>query len=168
MTPPPTDPYPEPSPAAQLPQATLSTIVEHTPLVSIDLICHNPAGEVLLGWRRNRPARDSWFVPGGRIRKDERVAQALQRIAAAELGLDPASLPAVEFLRAWEHLYDDNFAGVEGVGTHYVVLGYSLALDRVPEALPHTQHRDYLWLTPDAMRARNDIHPNTLAYFPAR
>lgn len=167
MTPPTTAPDHASPPTLQLPQATLSTIVEHTPLVSIDLICHNPRGEVLLGWRRNRPARDSWFVPGGRIRKDERVAQALRRIAAAELGLDPARLPAVEFLRAWEHLYDDNYTGTPGYGTHYVVLAYRLTLDEaLARALqPDAQHGELRWFRVDALLADPAVHRNSRAYF---
>lgn len=146
---------------------TFLSVVRHTPLVAIDLIARDPAGAVLVGRRANRPARDWWFVPGGRIYKGERLTEAFARITRDELG---ASVPfdQARLLGVYEHLYDDNFAGVEGFGTHYVVLGYTLALDHIPAALPRTQHRDYLWLTPDAMRARGDVHPNTLAYFPAR
>ena len=48
-------------------------IVDATPLVSIDLVLRNERDEVLLGQRKNRPAQGIWFVPGGRIRKNERV-----------------------------------------------------------------------------------------------
>ena len=46
-------------------------VIKATPLVAIDLIIKNSSGFVLLGKRFNRPARGFWFVPGGRIRKDE-------------------------------------------------------------------------------------------------
>lgn len=36
---------------------TFQTIVQHTPLVSIDLIIKNAQGQVLLGRRNNRPAQ---------------------------------------------------------------------------------------------------------------
>lgn len=54
-------------------------IVRLTPLVSIDLIVLDQAGDVLLGRRVNRPAQGMWFVPGGRIRKDETLADAFKR-----------------------------------------------------------------------------------------
>ena len=148
---------------------TLLHIVEHTPLVSIDLICHNPRGEVLLGWRRNQPAQGSWFVPGGRIRKDERVGEALRRIAAVELGLDGDSLPPVAFLRAWEHLYPDNFAGAPGISTHYVVLAYRLQLDdaQARALVPDEQHGELRWFGVEALRADPDVHLNSRAYFDA-
>jgi hypothetical protein len=60
-------------------------VVHGSPLVSIDLIARRPDGAVLLGYRRNRPAQGFWFVPGGRILKGERMAEALVRILWREL-----------------------------------------------------------------------------------
>ncbi|MCK6426696.1 MAG: GDP-mannose mannosyl hydrolase [Burkholderiaceae bacterium] len=156
-----------PTPPERLPRDTLLTVVQHAPLVSVDLICRDPDGRVLLGWRRNRPAQGSWFVPGGRILKGERVAAALRRIAAAELGLAAQALPPAEFLRAWEHLYDDNFAGVPGIGTHYVVLAYQLNLDaaQARDLLPDTQHGELRWFEVEALRRDPQVHLNSRAYF---
>jgi colanic acid biosynthesis protein WcaH len=158
---------PSPPHAQTLSHDALLAVVNHTPLVSIDLICHNPRGEVLLGWRRNQPAQGSWFVPGGRIRKDERVADALQRIAVVELGLDGQRLPPVAFLRAWEHLYPDNFAGEPGISTHYVVLAYRLQLDEAQARalVPDAQHGELRWFAVEALRADPGVHLNTRAYF---
>ena len=58
-------------------------IIKATPLVSIDLIIRNPSHKILLGKRINRPAKDYWFVPGGRIIKNETIAHALKRISKA-------------------------------------------------------------------------------------
>lgn len=67
-----------------------ATVVRSTPLISIDLIVENAQGEYLLGKRTNRPAQGFWFVPGGRVQKDETLADAFARLTQAELGL---SLP---------------------------------------------------------------------------
>lgn len=61
-------------------------LVRALPLVSVDLVLVRDRREVLLGLRTNRPAQGSWFVPGGRILKDEKRADALTRVAARELG----------------------------------------------------------------------------------
>jgi colanic acid biosynthesis protein WcaH len=58
-----------------------------TPLVSIDLIVTDGNRRVLLGQRRNRPAQDSWFVPGGRVRKGETLDTAFTRVVRDELGI---------------------------------------------------------------------------------
>ena len=87
------------------------TVVAHTPLISIDLIVRNPQGLVLLGQRVNRPAQGYWFVPGGRVRKNERLAEAFNRLVQEELGLISCNMQDVLFLGPFEHFYADNFSG---------------------------------------------------------
>ena len=79
-----------------LPKEVLIEVVRSAPLVSIDLIARRPDGAVLLGYRRNRPAQGFWFVPGGRILKGERMAEALVRIVRRELGLPEARVRAAD------------------------------------------------------------------------
>ena len=45
-------------------------------------LIYNGNKEVLPGWRNNLPARNYWFVPGGRIYKDESIRNALLTISA--------------------------------------------------------------------------------------
>ena len=66
---------------------TFKTIVDTTPLVSIDLLVRNVDGQILVGKRVNRPAQGFWFVPGGRILKNERLSDAFARLTEAELGI---------------------------------------------------------------------------------
>ncbi|WP_313449769.1 NUDIX domain-containing protein, partial [Pseudescherichia sp.] len=66
-----------------LSQEDFATVVRSTPLISIDLIVENARGEFLLGKRTNRPAQGFWFVPGGRVQKDEPLAQAFERLTLA-------------------------------------------------------------------------------------
>ena len=63
-----------------LTQDTFKTIVASTPLISIDLLVLDPQNNVLLGKRVNRPAQGFWFVPGGRVLKDESIEQAFIRL----------------------------------------------------------------------------------------
>jgi len=98
-------------------------VVRKAPLVSIDLVVKNGRNQILLGWRTNRPAKDSWFVPGARILKNERISQAFERIAKEELGLNLAYENA-KLLGVFEHFYDDNFSEDDRFGTHYVVLAH--------------------------------------------
>lgn len=133
--------------------------------MSIDLIVRDPSDRVLVGWRVNRPARGWWFVPGGRVYKDERIADAFARITAAELGR-ATELREARFVGVFEHLYEDNGLDVEGVTTHYVVLAYELRLSEALR-LPDAQHSDYRWLDVDAMLGDATVHANTRAYFEA-
>jgi colanic acid biosynthesis protein WcaH len=136
------------------------------PLVAIDLLVRNPAGEYLLGLRVNPPAADHWFVPGGRIRKNENLACALRRLAYEELALeiDPLSW---RFSGVYEHFYDINFAGEAGRSTHYVVLAYHLQRAHLPlnTSFPTLQHQHYRWCHPQQACADAAVHPYTKAYF---
>jgi colanic acid biosynthesis protein WcaH len=139
-------------------------VVERTPLVSIDLIVRDADGRVLLGRRTNEPAKGFWFVPGGRIHKDERITTAFRRITAAELG-KPFEIAQARFLGVFEHLYPTNFAAKAGVGTHYVVLAYELTTGDLPEQLPADQHGEFQWFDVERIGTNKAVHENTQAYF---
>ena len=140
-----------------------ATVVRATPLISIDLIVENQAGEFLLGQRTQRPAQNFWFVPGGRVQKGETLEQAFARLTEAELGT-AFTLQGGEFYGVWQHFYDDNFSGPE-FSTHYIVLGFRLRVDADALQLPDAQHSDYQWLTPEELLVRDDVHDNSRAYF---
>jgi len=86
-----------------LTESKILAIIQHTPLIAIDLIIKNKNGEVLLGLRKNQPAKDFWFTPGGRIRKNELITQAFSRIIYDELGII-AQIDIANFIRVFEHL----------------------------------------------------------------
>jgi colanic acid biosynthesis protein WcaH len=137
-------------------------VIGATPLVSIDLLIRNAHNEVLLGLRRNRPAQGMWFVPGGRIRKNEELKMAVQRIAQAELGV---ALQSWALLGAYDHIYDDNALGRDGLGTHYVALGCTCTLAPGCNILPDTQHAELRWWAQDALMNSPLVHQNTRRYF---
>jgi colanic acid biosynthesis protein WcaH len=148
----------------QLGPDEFSKVVKRTPLVSIDLIVKNSQGQILVGLRRNAPAKGFWFVPGGRILKDERIAQAFERIAYEEMGVHLAYENA-EFVGAFEHLYPDNFTQKQDFTTHYVVLAHRITIDENSLNLPQAQHSQYKWLAPETLCKDEKVHPYTKAYF---
>jgi len=139
-------------------------VVENTPLVSIDLIVYDPDGKVLVGLRKNRPAQNTWFIPGGIIQKNERIAEAIQRISRAELSMEIPFAQA-HFKGVFEHLYPDNFAEAPGISTHYIVLAYEICLKSPLVSPPPDQHSEFCWLTPQEILDNPTVHENTKAYF---
>ena len=139
-------------------------IVRHTPLVSIDLVMEDETGYVLVGLRNNEPARGTWFVPGGIIRKNEKIGDAFRRILKAETGR-AADIGEAEFLGVYQHFYDANRFQEPGYGTHYVVQGYRLKLGLRPQIALDDQHSAIRWMTPSEILAAPDLHENTKAYF---
>lgn len=134
------------------------------PLVSIDLVIRDPQDCVLLGWRNNAPAKSTWFVPGGVIRKNERQDAAFARILKTETGL-ALSRQAARLLGVYEHIYPDNRFGDPDFNTHYVVLGYELRLGSRPDIQRDEQHSDICWMPVGELLAHADVHDNTKAYF---
>ncbi|MGL5843877.1 MAG: GDP-mannose mannosyl hydrolase [Aeromonas hydrophila] len=150
-------------PSPWLDKAQFQQIVAATPLISLDLIVRNGQGQVLLGRRLNRPAQGYWFVPGGRVRKDERLDAAFLRLTQEELGLT-ASRESARLLGPYEHFYADNFSGTEFT-THYVVLGYELAWQGQQDALPISQHDQYRWFEVADLLQDPSVHQHTKDYF---
>lgn len=137
-------------------------VVKNVPLVSLDLVIRSEKDELLMGMRVNEPAAGSWFVPGGRIRKDESIEDAFLRITKVELEksypIDQARL-----LGAFTHKYQTNFAHMPGISTHYVVLAYELQVDINLDQLPKEQHSEYRWVLENGDLSK--VHPNARAYF---
>ena len=147
-----------------LDDATFAAVIRSAPLICIDLIIRDPAGHVLLGLRRNEPARDFYFVPGGRIRKNERLEQAFGRLIEAETGLQ-IPFTTAQFCGVYEHLYASNRFDEPGYGTHCVVLGYVLNLPSRPDVSLDGQHDDHVWMSVAELKDSPRVHPNTKAYF---
>lgn len=147
----------------RLEKSTFKTVVASTPLISIDLIVRNSHDQVLLGFRSNRPAQGYWFVPGGRIYKNETFEQAFSRLTQAELG-KTIELSTASSLGVYEHFYVDNFSGPE-FSTHYVVLGYQMYCDIGLDELPVVQHEIYKWFHLTELLSSDFVHQNTKAYF---
>lgn len=143
-----------------------SKVIELTPLISIDLILKNTIGQVLLGRRLNKPAKDFWFVPGGRIFKNESMINAFRRIAFQELGC-AFSINDAQLLNVYEHFYEDNYFD-DKCSTHYIVLAYELDIGKVGGVnnLPiDIQHSHYKWFDVGQLLSDSKVHINTKNYF---
>ena len=147
-----------------LPHDEYLEVIDRTPLVSIDLIIQNSDNQILLGKRTNEPAKDTWFVPGGVIRKNERMHEAMSRLSEKELGfvITPSQ---TTLLGVYEHLYDSNFALEPGIDTHYVVIGHKYTLPSHQEIHADEQHECFQWWNIADLLSSPEVHENTKAYF---
>jgi colanic acid biosynthesis protein WcaH len=133
---------------------TWRDIVANAPIVSVDLVVRHEGG-VVLGKRTNRPARGEWFVPGGRVRKDEPLDSAIHRIAEAELGVD---VRIEDRLGVYEHFWDES--EFDDVATkHYLANGVVVEPqgDRFEADAQHVDLRVFEPPFPD-------LHPYVEAY----
>jgi len=148
-----------------LDEKQFEAVVAATPLVSIDLVIRDSSKKVLLGQRTNRPAKDFWFVPGGRIMKNESISTAFSRLLHVELGLTDYSIDAGKFLGVYQHFYSDSVFG-GSPSTHYVVLAFELVLDSLDmREMPLQQHQGYQWFAVSDLVAMDNVHQHTKDYF---
>ena len=154
----------EPKPGQRLAARDFDDVVRLTPLVAIDLIVRSADGRVLVGRRSFEPAKGSFFVPGGRITKNETLAAAFRRISLAELGVEK-KIAQARFMGVYEHFYTTNNREQAGFGTHYVTLAYEVTSPVREASLPRDQHGEYEWLSEAELLRRPEVHANTKAYF---
>ncbi len=152
------------SPPAPLSHPDLRSVVRLAPLVSIDLVIRSAQNRVLLGLRENEPAKGFFFVPGGMIRKGERLHEAFARILHDETHC-AARFEDAALLGVYEHFYDANRFGETGYGTHYVALGYAIGLADTAGLRADSQHSELGWWDETALLAAESVHHNAKAYF---
>lgn len=139
-----------------------SSIVANAPLISIDLIIKDIKRNILLGKRVNKPAKNSWFVPGGRIFKDETIDVAFNRITKDEIG-KAYDISLAKFKGVYQHFYDDNVFK-DNFSTHYIVLGYEIVI-KEELSLDTIQHEKYKWFTEDDLLNSSEVYTYVKDYF---
>lgn len=140
------------------------TVIEATPLISIDFVIKNQSGECLLGLRKNAPAEGYWFNLGGRIFKNETIEKAQDRVFQEETGLQ-LNRDTLKFLGVFNHIYQDNLYLIPGFGTHYVCLAYEVTLNSFNLPKTTIQHLEYRWLDVNTLLLSDDVHENTKTCF---
>lgn len=70
-----------------IPDELYKEILKAIPFVCVDIVVKN-GNSFLLVKRRNQPAQGQWFLPGGRILKNEKLADAALRKLRQEAGLN--------------------------------------------------------------------------------
>ena len=139
---------------------TFKTVINSTPLISIDLLVKKD-NKILLGKRINKPAQDYLFSIGGRVYKNESIQQATARIAKTELNIELKLTP--KFAGVFEHFYDDGI--YKDVSTHYINLAYEVDINNEILNLPNDQHNEYQWLSINELLNSKQVHKYVKDYF---
>lgn len=103
-----------------LSEADYKKVMESMPVVCIDCLVQNDAGEFLLVKRKNEPLKDEFWVPGGRLMKHERLEDAVHRKMREELGIDVQIIKNLGFL---EEFFERTAQNVDG-GFHAISFLY--------------------------------------------
>ena len=147
-----------------IPRDEYVEIIKKTQIISTDFVIFNRQGQVLLGLRNNEPAKDTWFVPGGKVRINEKIHDAVKRITKQELGTELPGGHDARDLGVYHHVYSNNFANDEH-GTHYIVFAVTITLDGEIDLDRDDQHRSLRWWDVEKLVADPDVHTFTKNYF---
>ncbi|EOG7647132.1 GDP-mannose mannosyl hydrolase [Vibrio cholerae] len=132
-------------------------LVQHGVLFSIDLVVLDTQNQILVGERVNRPAQGYWFVPGGRVYKNETLIKAFERICLDELG-QIFSYQDAKSLGLYDHFYNDSVFG-DDISTHYINAPYLIELsENTTLNLPSEQHRHYRWVRIGDLAYDESVH----------
>ena len=83
-----------------IPRAQYNRILGSMPLLCVDGVIRNSAGQALLVKRSNEPLRNRWWVPGGRVLKGETLERAFRRKMHEELGIRVKDFHCVGYFEA--------------------------------------------------------------------
>ena len=145
-----------------LDEITWRKCVTSLPICAIDLIFVQNNSRVLMGKRTNEPAKNTYFVPGGRIFKNESIKEAFERISLSETKQTFDFINS-KFLGCFEHFYDNSKWLNYDISTHYIVLAYQININNVVKFDLSSQHNSYLWLDKKSI-ARSEIHKYSINY----
>jgi len=142
--------------------------IENIPLISLDLIIKNKKREILLGLRNNSPAKGYYFVPGGRIFKNEQIKDSIKRISKNEFGFEITNKD-ITIKGVYDHIYKngDNFLNNVKFNTHYIVIccEYKYYKDIDLNKLPKEQHSNYKFMSNNDLIKDDKVHYYVKNYF---
>lgn len=140
------------------------TVIKNTHLISVDLIIVNEKNEILLGFRNNEPAKNTWFTFGSRVYKNETFDEACERISINEIGTKIKLTDCVKN-GIYKHNYNNNFANNE-FGTNYIVFAYEYKCNEKDLVIKgDDQHIMYSWFSKNEIMAMTNIHQYVKNYF---
>lgn len=134
-----------------IPDHLYREIISVIPIVCVDIVIRNEAGNVLLARRKNEPLKDQWWVVGGRIQSGESARQACIRKTFEEVGLE---IDELQFLGFYEDVFNKNSFDV-AKPYHTLSLVFETRVTTKQDVHLDAQHSEWAWF--DALPDRFTI-----------
>jgi colanic acid biosynthesis protein WcaH len=128
---------------AFIPEELYIQIMENVPILCVDLIVKNK-GKILLVKRKNKPLKGHYWLPGGRVNKNEKLASAAKRKCLEECGI---KVGKVKELGTYEYIGKDAIFDKVKTGIHTTSVVFEIKSPR-QEIKVDKNHEDYIWVKP--------------------
>lgn len=113
-------------------------VLDTMPILCVDAIVIDK-GRCLLVKRKNEPLKGQYWLPGGRVFKNETLEDAVKRKMKEEIGVEVSIIKLAGF---HEYLYKENEFGLDSIHTLSAVFFVS-PLDTM--IVIDSQSDDYIW-----------------------
>lgn len=123
-----------------IPQPLYDQIKALMPIFCVDLLIVDEAERILMVYRNHEPAKDEWWVPGGRVFFGESRIDAARRKLLEECGLRSDDIQ--------ELFTDDCLLAFPGGLSHGISTFYKIRVSQTAVVLDR-QSRSYAWKTYD-------------------
>lgn len=137
----------------KLPTDEYRKILSTMPIICVDCLVVNDKGEYLLVKRKNEPLKGEYWVPGGRVHKNERLADAVRRKMHEEIGVEVEIVNSVGF---FEEFYERTAEGADG-GVHSISFVY-LVRPRSYNIRLDDQSSEWGWFSDAPQRLKRRPH----------
>ena len=108
-------------------------------LTSVAAIIKGKENKILLVWEGDMPYHRWWVIPGGYVKEDETVEQAIPREVREETRLEILPIKLIG-------IYDDFITDEKGVLTHHIIIGY-MAKIIGGELTVTRESMEYAWMS---------------------
>jgi colanic acid biosynthesis protein WcaH len=128
--------------------------VQNLPIPCVDVFLFNPASKsYLLVLRKDPPAKNFWWPPGGRVYKGETLAECAKRKCREELGLRFTDVTVIKNLGVVETFFPDSAWNTQ---THTINTLYLVLLNS--EVVPNIDNtcQNYKWVPIDTIPEGED------------
>jgi len=120
-------------------QELYDQILANMPIPCVDF-CLVSQGKVLLVYRKDAPAKGEWWVPGGRVLKNENMHETAARKCREELGVECFVGPIVHTA---ETIFPDGPSGIPVHSINSCFLTYPKDSQNI---ILDSHHEDFRWV----------------------
>ncbi len=127
-------------------------ILENVPLVCVNVIIPKD-NTVLVVYRLEESAKGEWWIPGGRVYKNEKLGDTAVRIARQEVGLD---VTVKKLVGIYDEMFDKGAIPDLKDGVHYIsIIFLCEPVDEAREIKLDETSAAYRWIN----KIEDGLHP---------